>query len=89
MQSDHLKSKFGLNGMSDLTINTNLPDAGSVMIYDRKVPQPEFKGDFFTGVPVSRKGSFESGIQIFTLGISWDNIPGTDPSAEINFSMEE
>jgi|WetSurMetagenome_2_1015567.scaffolds.fasta_scaffold03212_7 hypothetical protein len=81
-----LKSKFGLSGMAALTISTNLPGAGSVMIYDRKVPEPEFSGDFFKGVPIKTRALSNPGYKF----LCWEYIGETnkiDSASEITFTI--
>ncbi|MEP7323829.1 MAG: CotH kinase family protein, partial [Saprospiraceae bacterium] len=47
----HLKSMFALGERSELSIKTNLSNAGYVRLFDKKL-LPDYKGKFFNAVPL-------------------------------------
>jgi len=83
---NHLKNKFALKGMAQLKMKENIPGAGSVYVYDRKIPLPEFTGNFFIEIPVLVRAVPNPGYRF----LQWDykgSITGNVPAAETNISI--
>jgi hypothetical protein len=51
----HLTDYFDLTGMANLTIGSNLPDAGIMKINNKKIPGGEYQGDYFRDIPLNIK----------------------------------
>lgn len=48
----HIIDKFDLDTTDNLAINKNLVNAGVINLYNRKIPNGEYNGDYFSGVPI-------------------------------------
>ena len=86
----HLKSKFMLKGLAQTAINENISGAGSIYVYDRKIKMPDFRGSFFTEIPLLLRAVPNPGYRF----LRWDfkgSMTGTSVTAEtsVTFSGNE
>ena len=80
---EHLKNKFGLKNLVTVKVSSNIDAAGQILLYDRKVPKPDFSGKLYPDVPVILKATSNPGYRFLFWELT-GNISRTESAAEIN-----
>ena len=78
----HLMDKFGLATRDNLSISTNPQGSGVVKLYNRKVPDGGYSGEYFRGVPIRLKA-------IPGLGYSFSHWVATEAGIDETYTTQQ
>jgi hypothetical protein len=78
----HLMDKFGLGTRDNLSISTNPQGSGIIKLYNRKVPDNGYSGDYFRGIPIRLKA-------IPDLGYSFSHWIATEAGIDKTYTAQQ
>ena len=81
----HLQGQFSLKGLAQVTIDSNIEDAGSIFLYDRRVPA-DFKGNLFKEIPLLLRAIPKPGYRFVRWELTGSAVK-TDPVSEFYITV--
>ena len=78
----HLKNKFSLGVMDNLSVDTDMEGGGIVKLYNRRIPGGGYEGHYFRGVPVRLKA-------IPALGYTFSHWLASDGGGDETYYTQE
>ena len=84
----HLKNKFNLSGMVKLNVNAEKPEAGTIKMYNKRLPADGYSGDHFTDANILLKAISNVGYNFSHWSISAEDTSYVSDVVSLNLVMK-